>query len=72
MDMMGDLTLKEHVIGSSIGYCNDHPKVIKLVQDGKINPAPFITPKIKAENIVEGGFNALRNPQEVEILVSMN
>ncbi|OIR44515.1 hypothetical protein [Corynebacterium sp. NML120713] len=37
IDVMCDLTLKEHVIGSSIGYCNDHPKVIKLVQDGKIN-----------------------------------
>lgn len=72
MDVMCDLTLKEHVIGSSIGYCNDHPRVIKLVQNGKINLAPFITSKIKAEIIVEGGFNVLRNPQEVKILVSMN
>lgn len=72
MDIMGDLTMKERVIGSSIGYCNDHPTVIKLVQDGKVDLAPFITSKIKAENVVEDGFNALRNPQEVKILVSMN
>ena len=72
MDIMGELTMKERVMGSSIGYCNDHPTVIKLVQDGKVDLAPFITSKIKAENVVEDGFNALRNPQEVKILVSMD
>lgn len=72
MDVMGDLTMKERVIGSSIGYCNDHPNVIKLVQDGKVDLAPFITSKIQAENLVDYGFNALRNAQGVKILVSMN
>lgn len=42
------------------------------MQDGKVDLAPFITSKIQAENVVEDGFNALRNPQEVKILVSMN
>jgi len=66
------LTMREiNLVGSS-AYANDHAEVIKLLQEGKLgNVEQFITGRIAAEDVVEGGFNELvRNKEEnVKIIV---
>lgn len=54
-----------------IGYCNVHPAVIKLVQEGKVNLKPFITGVIGLDSLVSDGFDTLihRNETAVKILV---
>ena len=66
------LVLKEVDMRGTIAYMGNHPDVIKLVQDGKINLKPFITGKIALDNLVDEGFDTLihRNDTAVKILVS--
>lgn len=68
---MPTLVLKEIDLRGTIGYANDHPATIRLVQDGKIDLAPFITAKITLDGLVSEGFEALINDNEhhVKILV---
>ncbi len=68
---MQAIVLKEIDLRGTIAYCNDHPATIKLVQDGKVDLAPFITAKIPLERLVDDGFEALINHNEtaVKILV---
>ncbi|MDD7384223.1 MAG: 2,3-butanediol dehydrogenase [Actinomycetaceae bacterium] len=67
------LMMQDRSMGASIGYANDHPESIRLVNEGLIDLNPFITSKIKVEDIVEQGYNKLLNDRsEVKILVSMN
>jgi (R,R)-butanediol dehydrogenase / meso-butanediol dehydrogenase / diacetyl reductase len=73
INIAGELTFGDHVLGSSIGYAGDHPEAIELVQSGKVDLAPFITSKITVDDIVEQGFQRLitNKDNEVKILVSM-
>lgn len=73
LDITGQLTMQDRVLGSSIGYANDHPEAIELVRSGKVNLAPFITSRILVDDIVEQGFRRLmeHKDEEVKILVSM-
>ena len=73
LDITAQLTMQDRVLGSSIGYANDHPEAIELVQDGKVNLAPFVTSRILVDDIVEQGFERLitGKDEEVKILVSM-
>ena len=66
------LVLKEVDMRGTIAYMGNHPDVIKLVQDGKIDLKPFITGKIALDNLVDEGFDTLihRNDTAVKILVS--
>ena len=71
---MPNLVLKEIDLRGTIGYSNDHPATIKLVQEGKLDLSKFITGRIKLEELVDKGFDQLINNNEhhVKILVKPN
>lgn len=66
-----NLVLKELQLVGTIGYAHDHPRVIELVEQGKINLEPFITGRIGLDALVSEGFDELINNTEhhVKILV---
>lgn len=68
---MQTLVLKEVDLRGTIAYANDHPDTIRLVQEGKVDLAPFITARIPLDRLVEDGFDALihHNDTAVKILV---
>lgn len=69
---MQKLVLKEIDLRGTIAYANDHPATIKLVQDGKVDLAPFISARIDLDRLVDEGFDTLINHNDtaVKILVS--
>lgn len=73
LDITAQLTMQDRVLGSSIGYANDHEEAIELARSGKVDLAPFITGRITVDDIVEQGFTRLieNKDHEVKILVSM-
>nr|WP_241476445.1 2,3-butanediol dehydrogenase [Nesterenkonia sp. YGD6]MCH8563621.1 2,3-butanediol dehydrogenase [Nesterenkonia sp. YGD6] len=68
---MPKLVLKEIALLGTIGYANDHRRVIELVEDGKIDLGPFITGRIGLDGLVSEGFEQLinNNEQHVKIIV---
>ncbi len=68
---MQKLVLKEIDLRGTIAYANDHEAVIRLVQEGKIDLAPFITGRIAIEDLVDKGFDQLihHNETQVKIIV---
>ncbi|KFF60966.1 2,3-butanediol dehydrogenase [Cryobacterium sp. MLB-32] len=68
---MQKLVLKEIDLRGTIAYVRDHPTTIKLVQDGKIDLAPFITSRIGLDDLLAEGFDTLinRNETAVKIIV---
>jgi (R,R)-butanediol dehydrogenase / meso-butanediol dehydrogenase / diacetyl reductase len=68
---MRTVVIKEIDLRGTIAYCNDHPATIKLVQDGRIDLAPFITARIPLDRLVEDGFDTLihHNETAVKIIV---
>jgi (R,R)-butanediol dehydrogenase / meso-butanediol dehydrogenase / diacetyl reductase len=73
LNITAQLTMQDLVLGASIGYANDHAEAIELARSGKVDLAPFITGRIKVDDIVEQGFQQLitNKDHEVKILVSM-
>ncbi|MGO1545074.1 MAG: 2,3-butanediol dehydrogenase [Gulosibacter sp.] len=72
LNITGRLTMQDREISSSIGYANDHPESVRLVREGLVNLEPFITSRIKVDDIVEQGYQKLLDDRsEVKILVSM-
>jgi (R,R)-butanediol dehydrogenase/meso-butanediol dehydrogenase/diacetyl reductase len=71
---MPSLVLKEIDLRGTIGYANDHPSTIKLVQEGKLDLAPFITARIPLDELISSGFDQLinNNEEHVKILVNPN
>src|SRR5699024_2210937 len=69
---MHKLVMKEIDLRGSIGYVNNHPAVIELVESGKIDLAPFITGRIALDDLIDKGFDTLihRNETAVKVLVS--
>ena len=69
-----NLVLKEIDLRGTIGYSNDHPATIKLVQEGKLDLSKFITGRLALDELVEKGFDELINNNEkhVKILVNPN
>ncbi|MGO2806703.1 MAG: 2,3-butanediol dehydrogenase [Glutamicibacter arilaitensis] len=68
---MPKLVLKEIDLRGTIGYANDHPDTIALVQSGKLDLAPFITGRIGLDALVSEGFDQLinNNEEHVKIIV---
>ncbi len=68
---MQAVVLKEIDLRGTIAYVNDHPATIRLVQEGKVDLAPFITARIALDRLVEDGFETLihHNESAVKILV---
>ncbi len=69
---MQKLVLKEIDLRGTIAYVRDHPAVIELVQEGKVEVAPFITQRIRLDELVDKGFDILINDTDsaVKILVA--
>lgn len=67
------MMVKEARIQGAMGYANDHPTTIRLVQEGKVNLAPFITRTIAIDDIVDEGFTRLAqgSADELKILVHL-
>ena len=55
-----------------LGYCDDHPATIGLLQDKKVDAEQFITGRIALDDLVGRGFRELIDNKEenVKILVS--
>ena len=68
---MQKLVLKEIDLRGTIAYRGDHPATIALVQQGKVDLAPFISARITLDRLVEDGFETLihRNDTAVKIIV---
>jgi (R,R)-butanediol dehydrogenase/meso-butanediol dehydrogenase/diacetyl reductase len=67
---MQKLVLKEIDLRGTIAYVRDHPAVIRMVQEGKVDLKPFITGRIALDDLVEQGFDTLINKEtEVKVLV---
>lgn len=71
LDMFSVVMREIDVVGTS-AYCNDHQPVIKLIQEGKIDPRKFITGRISAEDVVELGLKQLvyNKERNVKIIVA--
>lgn len=69
---MQKIVLKELEVRGTIAYVNSHPAVIRMVEDGTIDLAPFITGRIGLDDLVDKGFDTLihHNETAVKILVS--
>ena len=68
------VVMKELDVRGTIAYCNDHAETIKLVEEGKINLEPFITQRIKLDELISEGFERLihNNESAVKIIVNPN
>ena len=68
------VVMKELDVRGTIAYCNDHAETIKLVESGKINLKPFITQRIKLDELISEGFVRLihNNESAVKIIVNPN
>ncbi|MGC4933644.1 2,3-butanediol dehydrogenase [Gordonia sp. DT30] len=69
---MQKLVLKEIDMRGTIAYVNSHPATIRLVEEGKVDLAPFITGRIGLDDLIHQGFETLlhHNETAVKILVS--
>ncbi|MCH2000964.1 2,3-butanediol dehydrogenase [Acinetobacter seifertii] len=65
------VVMKELDIRGTIAYVNDHQETIKLVEEGKINLEPFITQRIRLDDLISQGFETLihNNESAVKIIV---
>ncbi len=61
---MQKLVLTEIDLRGTIAYVRDHPAVIKMVQEGKVDLKPFITGRIALDDLVEQGFDTLINHKD--------
>jgi (R,R)-butanediol dehydrogenase/meso-butanediol dehydrogenase/diacetyl reductase len=66
---MQKIVLKEIDLRGTIAYVRDHPAVIKLVQEGKIDLEPFITDRISLEDLVADGLETLIHHKDTEVKI---
>ena len=66
---MQALVLKEIDLRGTIAYCNDHPATIKLVQEGKVDLAPFITGRIALDDLIDQGIDTLINHNDTAVKI---
>lgn len=67
-----DLVCREITVKGVIAYRNIFPEVINLISSGKMKAEELVTRKIKFDDIVTEGFDALlSDPSEVKILVDI-
>jgi (R,R)-butanediol dehydrogenase/meso-butanediol dehydrogenase/diacetyl reductase len=59
------------VIGS-LGYCDDLPRVVNLLAEGRLSPSGYVTSVVPLANAVTGAFDALLdNPEQLKILIDV-
>jgi (R,R)-butanediol dehydrogenase / meso-butanediol dehydrogenase / diacetyl reductase len=66
---MQKLVLKEIDLRGTIAYVRDHPATIKLVQQGKVNLAPFITARISLDQLIDQGFETLIHHKDTAVKI---
>ncbi|KIC65734.1 2,3-butanediol dehydrogenase [Pseudarthrobacter phenanthrenivorans] len=66
---MQKIVLKEIDLRGTIAYVRDHPAVIRMVQEGKVDLKPFITGRIALEDLVQQGFDTLINHKDTAVKV---
>lgn len=66
---MQKLVLKEIDLRGTIAYVRDHPAVIKMVQEGKVDLKQFITGRIALQDLVDQGFDTLINHKDTAVKV---
>ena len=66
---MQKLVLKEVDLRGTIAYVRDHPATIKLVQDGLVDLAPFITGRIALDDLISEGFDTLINHNDTAVKI---
>lgn len=66
---MQKIVLKEIDLRGTIAYVRDHPAVIRMVQEGKVDLKPFITGRIALDDLVEQGFDTLINHKDTAVKV---
>ena len=68
------VVMKELDVRGTIAYVNNHKDTIKLVEEGKVDLEPFITQRIKLDELVSEGFETLihNNESAVKIIVNPN
>ena len=64
--------MKELEIRGTIGYVNNHKDIIKLVEDGLVDLKPFITQRIKLDDLISEGFERLIHNNESAVKIIMN
>ncbi|VXB79810.1 2,3-butanediol dehydrogenase [Arthrobacter sp. 8AJ] len=69
---MQKIVLKEIDLRGTMAYVRDHPAVIRMVQEGKVDLKPFITGRIALEDLVEQGFDTLINHKDTAVKVLVN
>lgn len=77
---LNNLVLGERTVTGSLAYLGgpraqeEYGMVIKMMEDGVLDPEPFITDRIKLDDIVKQGFEKLLDPksEHVKILVKPN
>lgn len=68
---LNSVVFKEVNIKGTICYRNVFPAVIDMIASGTLQSEKLITSKIKVDDIIEKGFEALlNNKNEIKILVS--
>ncbi|KAL4760624.1 2,3-butanediol dehydrogenase [Aspergillus foveolatus] len=73
IDAFDVVSYEKHVIGAAICDDGDFEAVIGAIKDGKLNPRPMITSKIRMEDVEEKGFKALVDEKDkhVKILIDI-
>ncbi|KAL3495796.1 chaperonin 10-like protein [Aspergillus germanicus] len=73
IDAFDVVSYEKHVVGAAICEDGDFESVIQAIAEGKINPRPMITSKIRMEDVEEKGFRALVNEKDkhVKILIDI-
>ena len=67
-----DLVIREITIRGNPGYRHVFPEVIKLIDSKQIDVERLITKKIKLDDIVKEGFEALiSDPSQIKILIDI-
>jgi (R,R)-butanediol dehydrogenase/meso-butanediol dehydrogenase/diacetyl reductase len=71
---LNDIQYSEKIVSAAMGYANNHAEAIELARSGNLPLDGFITGVIAPEDLVEKGFNELKNNGEahVKILVKVH
>ncbi|EAU37433.1 conserved hypothetical protein [Aspergillus terreus NIH2624] len=74
IDAFDVVSYEKHVVGAAICDEGDFEAVIEAIAAGKISPQAMITGKIRMEDVVEKGFEALvrERDQHVKILIDIS
>ncbi|CAF1197695.1 unnamed protein product [Adineta steineri] len=68
-----ELVFRQITIQGTLGYRHIFPEVIRLIESKQMDVERIITKKIKLDDIVKDGFEALlSNPSEIKILIDID